>query len=352
MNGSLPDSPAPRNADHLIDLLRTLADPIRLRIIRLLEGPVQSPASSSTKSPPDPDAPTALSVGELAEALKLPQSTLSRHLKTLLDAHLAEARREGTSMLYRLAPAANDPPGKQLRDLARAHLEHDPLAKSDAHRLAAILRRRQPPSAADSFFGKHAPEWDSLRSHWFGDRFHLEALLALLNPEWTVADVGTGTGAMLPLLSPHIKNIIAIDPSPAMLKAARHRVRTLNLPNIDLRPGSAENLPLDNASVDVLLHALVLVYTPDPPAVHTEARRTLKPGGTILIIDLQPHTLEPLRQKLEHRWLGFPQPQLESWLAAARFSHPRWHPLSPPAKPPKDTPHPPDLFALRATASP
>lgn len=351
MNGSLPEN-AGNGTDDLIDLLRTLADPIRLRIIRLLEGRVQSPSPTSATSAIAP-ASAGLSVGELAEVLKLPQSTVSRHLKTLTDANLAEARRDGTSMLYRLTPAANLHASKQLRELARTHLDHDPTARTDAHRLAAVLRRREPDPAPDGFFGKHAPEWDSLRTKWFGDRFHLEALLALLNPEWTVADVGTGTGAMLPLLAPHVKQVIAVDPSPAMLKAAKSRVRSLNLPNVDLRPGAAERLPIEPASVDVVLLALVLVYTPDPPAALNEARRILKPGGLLLIIDLQPHTLELLREKLEHRWLGFPQHQLEAWLTTAGFTSPRWHPLSPaPAKSAKDkdTPHAPDLFALRATA--
>jgi ArsR family transcriptional regulator len=341
MNGLLPENTG-NTADALIDLLRTLADPIRLRIIRLLEGRVQSAATTSPSN--------GLSVGELAQVLKLPQSTVSRHLKTLTDAHLAEARRDGTSMLYRLTPAANAPASKQLRDLARAHLDNDPIAKTDAHRLAAVLRRREPDAAAEGFFGKHAPEWDQLRSKWFGDRFHLEALLALLDPDWTVADVGTGTGAMLPLLSPHVKNIIAVDPSPAMLKAAKNRVRTLDLPNVDLRPGSAERLPLDSGSVDVVLLALVLVYTPDPAAALGEAHRVLKPGGTLLLIDLQPHSVELLREKLQHRWMGFDQSALTGSLLAAGFEKIRWHPLPSRHMRSQDSPGGvPDLFVLRAS---
>ncbi len=339
MNGLLPDNPA-RGAERLIDLLRTLADPIRLRIIRLLEGRVQS---AHAPAPSD-----GLSVGELADVLKLPQSTLSRHLKTLTDAGLAEARRDGTSMLYRLASAANIDASRQLRDLARAHLEHDPQAKTDAHRLAAVLRRREPAPAADGFFGKHAPEWDALRAKWFGDRFHLEALLALLDPRWVVADIGAGTGAMLPLLAPHVQQVIAIDNSPAMLRAAKARVKQLGLSNVDIRLGAAEGVPVDDHAVDVALLALVLVYTADPAAALREARRILKPGGTLLLIDLQPHTVEILREKLHHRWMGFEQTELTGWLLAAGYEHIRWHSL-PTRHMPNTTPAP-DLFALRATA--
>ncbi|HUO07641.1 MAG TPA: metalloregulator ArsR/SmtB family transcription factor [Phycisphaerae bacterium] len=333
----------PHGADQFIELLRTLADPIRLRMLRLLE---TQPHNSTG----------GLSVGELGEILKLPQSTVSRHLKTLTEAHLADARREGTSMFYRLAEngGTNGNGGgvvKQLRTLARSQLENDPLAKTDTQRLAAVLRKREPSaSTAESFFGKNAPHWDQLRAQWFGDTFHLEALLALLNPDWTIADIGTGTGAMLPLLAPHVNQILAIDPNSAMLRNAKTRARDLNLSNIDFRLGAAEALPIDKATVDVALIALVLAYTTDPAAALREVHRILKPGGAVLIIDLQPHTVELFREKLNHRWMGFSQNQLTQWLTAAGFTSIRWHPL--PAKAARSeksngTPVP-DLFVLRA----
>jgi ArsR family transcriptional regulator len=291
-------------------------------------------------------------VGELGEILKLPQSTVSRHLKTLGDAGLADARREGTSTFYSLSETgsgAGHNASRQLRLLVKSHLEHDPQAKNDAHRLAAILRKRE--SATESFFGKHAPQWDQLRAQWFGDTFHLEGMLALLNPAWTVADIGTGTGAMLPLLSPHVNQILAVDPSLAMLKGARNRVKECHLENVDIRQGAAEHLPIDNASVDVALLALVLAYTVDPALVLTEVHRILKPGGVVLILDLQPHAVEVFREKLNHRHMGFSEEQLTAWLRDAGFTAIRWHPLSPRQARSKESSTPiPDLFALRAEA--
>ena len=88
-----------------------------------------------------------LSVGELGDILKLPQSTVSRHLKTLSDAGLTDTRREGTSMFYKLSEAATvqNASSKQLRALARTHLDNDPVAKTDTHRLAAVLRKAAKP---------------------------------------------------------------------------------------------------------------------------------------------------------------------------------------------------------------
>ena len=210
-------------------------------------------------------------MGELGEILKLPQSTVSRHLKTLGDAGLADARRDGTSTFYRLAEAggeAEQKTARQLRQIVRVHLEHDPQAKNDAHRLAAILRKRE--SATESFFGKHAPQWDQLRAQWFGDTFHLEGMLALLNPAWTVADIGTGTGAMLPLLAPHVRQVIAVDPNAAMLKGARQRVKECGLENVDIRQGAAEDLPIEGGRWMWRCLALVLAYTVDPSRVLAE----------------------------------------------------------------------------------
>ena len=157
-------------------------------------------------------------------------------------------------------------------------LDNDPIAKNDSHRLVAVLRKRE--SAADSFFGKHAPQWDQLRAQWFGDTFHLEGMLALLNPARTVADIGTGTGLMLPLLSPHGKQVIAVDPSAAMLKGAKARVRELNRENVDVLQGSAEAVPVENASADVALLALVLAYTADPPRCWREGASNFEAGRT------------------------------------------------------------------------
>ena len=360
MNGSLPETTSTPargrpngaaaerpDAEHLIELFRTLADPIRLRIVRLLEcGPQQNGGVGGGSA-------AGLSVGELGEILKLPQSTVSRHLKTLSESALIDSRKDGTSTFYRLLESTGANASRQLRQLARTHLEHDAVARNDGHRLSAVLRKRESTrSAAEAFFGKHAPQWDQLRAEWFGETFHLEGLLALLNPEWVVADIGTGTGAMLPLLSPHVKQVIAIDPSPAMLKGARNRVRELSLDNVDIRQGAAEQLPIETANVDVALLALVLAYTTDPSVVLKEARRILKPHGIVLILDLQPHEVELFREKLNHRWMGFSEEQLTQFLKTAGFANIRWHPLATRESRSKDAGTPiPDLFALRAEAT-
>ncbi len=337
MNGLLPDNStgAKPAAAQWAELLRTLADPMRLRIIRLLEQAAQS----------------GLRVGELAAALKSPQSTVSRHIKELADAGLTAAQREGTSSLYRLSDASARGSLKQLRALAGDYVKNDPQMQTDARRLARVLERRY--DGPDGIFSQLAPDWDNIRRRWFGDTFQLEAMLAVLNPQWVIGDLGAGTGAMLPLLCPHVAKVIAIEPSAAMLKAARRRVADLKLENVELAQGSLEHLPIAGQTLDVALVLLVLHHVADLGVALAEMHRALKPGGLLLVVDLLPHKITMFREKMGHRRMGFDPAELMLQLAAGGFDGARWHTLPARAsRSPEARVAVPDLFVLRAVRSP
>lgn len=309
--------------------LRTLADPVRMRILHLMEC----------------DGRPALRVGELADALKMPQSTISRHLKTLLDAELIEARRQGTAILYR--PHVNrDIPGmKELRDVSRKALQNDDELQADLSRLNQILEQRQ-----EDAFAETAPEWESIRGKWFGDAFQYEAMLSALDPEWAVADIGAGTASLAVDLAPHVKRVYAVEPSPAMLKAARQRVGGSGRDNVEILPGSVEQLPLPKASVHVAMICLVLHHVADTGRALAEINRILMPGGFVLIIDLLPHQIDYFREKMGHRWMGFKPQELQRIATAAGFTAARWHTLPARATRLKDTGiRVPDIFVMRAT---
>ena len=75
--------------------------------------------------------------------------------------------------------------------------------------------------ASQQFFATSAGQWDRLREELFGRDFVPVALLGLLPSHWVVGDLGCGTGALLPVLAPHVARVIGVDASDEMLAAAR-----------------------------------------------------------------------------------------------------------------------------------
>ena len=305
----------------ILDALSALSDGTRCRMIRLLDG-------------------QELTVSELCGVLQLPQSTVSRQLKTLADADWVASRRDGTSRYYSLSLDASDGPRTRLWQLTRDQLEGRPGVQQDQRRLARVLARRG--EASQQFFAAAAGQWDRLREDLFGRDFVAEALVGLLPSNWVVADLGCGTGAMLPVLAPHVARVIGVDGSEEMLTAAGARAG--HFTNVELKHGSLEAVPVENGSVDATTLMLVLHHLPSPAAALAEAGRILKPGGRALVVDMAPHDREEYRQKMGHVWLGFSDDQMRRLLAQAGFDEIRIHPL-----PPAADARGPALFAAIAT---
>jgi ArsR family transcriptional regulator len=273
-----------------------------------------------------------LTVSELCGILQLPQSTVSRHLKTLADAEWVSSRRDGTSRYYTLSLDEREPAARRLWLLLREQVSLTPGADQDARRLKGVLARRQ--SKSQEFFASAAGEWDRLRQELFGRTSHLQALPGLFDEGWAVADLGCGTGQVAAALAPFVGRVVAVDRSSDMLDAARRRLKDCT--NVDVRRGDLEALPLQDRELDVATFVLVLHHLPDPAAALAEAARALKPDGRLLICDMLPHDHEEYRQQMGHVWLGFSEDQLRRLLAAAGFSKVRIAslPLDPDARGP------------------
>ena len=251
-----------------------------------------------------------LTVSEICAVLQMPQSSVSRHLKTLADASWVVSRRDGTSRHYTLALDERGPAARRLWALLREQLSATPGADQDARRLKGVLARRQSTSA--QFFESAAGQWDKLRCELFGVSSHLQALPALLDEQWTLGDLGCGTGQVAAALAPFVGRVIAVDRSGDMLQAARRRLR--DLPNVQVRRGELEAMPIADAELDAATLLLVLHHLPDPAAVLAETARVLRPGGRVLIADMLPHEHEEYRQQMGHVWLGFSEEQLRRLL--------------------------------------
>jgi ubiquinone/menaquinone biosynthesis C-methylase UbiE len=305
----------------LLGRMVSLADVTRLRLLRLLER-------------------HELGVVELCDVLQLPQSTVSRHLKVLGDQGWARSRRQGTTRLYRMILDELDPGARRLWLLTREQTEAWATVQQDALRLARHLRQRQEDSQA--FFAGAAAEWDKLRGELYGHDFTTAALLSLLPRDYIVADLGCGTGQVIAALAPNVKQVIGVDNSAAMLKAARKRAGDFE--NVDLRRGDLEALPMDDKLCDAALLLLALTYVADAPAALGEMSRVLKPGGRAVIVDLLPHDRDDFRRQMGQQSAGIESKLLTTQLSAAGFTNVHIQPL-----PPKPDAKGPALFLATAT---
>ena len=298
----------------LFDRLSALADPIRSRLLLLLER-------------------HELTVSELRTVLQLPQSTVSRHLKILTIAGWLSSREDGTSNRYRLDVRALDSSQRRLWEPVRDEAESLQSARRDAQRVKTVLAERHTRSQA--FFASSAAQWDKLRAELFGTRTELFALVGLLDATDTVGDLGCGTGQLAEVMAPFVKRVIAVDESAAMLRAARARLAPFE--NVEIAHGSIEELPVEDGALDIAVMSLVLHYVTDPAAVLGGICKALKrKGGRLLLVDMSPHDHVEYRQTMGHVWLGFEDAQLAQWSEAAGFTSMRYRalPASPQAKGP------------------
>jgi ubiquinone/menaquinone biosynthesis C-methylase UbiE len=280
-----------------LDIFRALADATRLRIVALLRT-------------------MELSVGELAQVLGQSQPRVSRHVKILCDAGLAERRKEGSWVFVALGSGATVGPIATALD-AWGEIEPDHWAVADAARLAAVRADRA--ASAASWFEANAGQWDAIRSLHIAESEVEAAMSTVLGdaPIGQLIDIGTGTGRMLELFGGRAGQALGIDRSSEMLRLARAKLSERGLANAELRQADLYALPLGDEAADLAIIHHVLHFAQQPGAAIAEAARVLEPGGRLLIADFAAHDREDLRIKDAHARLGFTDEQMTTWFAAA-----------------------------------
>lgn len=292
----------------LVDtIFKALADPTRLRIARLL-------------------ATMELAVGELALVLGQSQPRVSRHVGILCDAGLAERRREGSWVFLRSTSGADgaDPIIAALdRFLAiaeREDAEFTDLCEGDRRKLAAIRKSRE--DNAESYFARHASDWDDLRALHSPDAQVESALADVLGdaPLGKVLDIGTGTGRMAEFFASDADHVVALDKNLEMLRVARAKLQHFPANQIQLVQGDFTDLAFANGTFDTVLLHQVLHFAQDPAIPLAEAARVVRPGGRIAIVDFASHDREELRTRHLHMRLGFSDGQMRELLQDSGFT--------------------------------
>src|SRR3954463_6660835 len=150
---------------------------------------------------------------------------------------------------------------------------------------------RVPDATVESFAG--------VANHW---------LLGGVEPGEVVLDLGCGAGTDLLIaaqMAGRAGRALGVDMTAAMLERAEASAREMGLANVELHESLIETLPLEDASVDVVISNGVIDLVPDKDAVFDEIDRVLRPGGRLQIADVIIHheVSEDARKRID-LWTG------------------------------------------------
>jgi len=219
-------------------------------------------------------------------------------------------------MQYRAVEPMED--NDSLHRVVADWLRRAPMPKRLEQGLAAVRSARRDESVG--FFDRVGGRWDELRRKAFGESFAFEAFLTLLPKDWTVADVGAGTGQLLPGLALQFAQVIAVEPAAAMLECARRRVAAAGLENVSFHQTYVTDMPLASGGCDLVVAVLVLHHLVKPAEAFVEMHRILKPGGRLLVVEQETHENKDFYDAMQDRWWGFDARGLVRDAGAAGFA--------------------------------
>ncbi len=276
------------------DILKTLSDPTRVRLLALL-------------------LREELSVAELQEILGMGQSRISSQLALLRQANLVSDRREGKKAFYSLRAGL----AEKTLALLRAAIDSVatlPALGEDRESLNRILQKRR--RVSEQYFNLIAGRLG--KNHCPGRSWEAIGHLApRLTPAIDIADLGAGEGLVSQLLAHRARQVWCIDNSPRMVEVGTELAKKNNLHNLVYKLGDIENVPLPDGSVDLAILSQALHHASHPQTAVNEAARILRPGGQLLILDLNEHAFAKARELYADVWLGFRESALHGFLKKA-----------------------------------
>ncbi|MFZ4763058.1 MAG: ArsR/SmtB family transcription factor [Alphaproteobacteria bacterium] len=285
-----------RNLEIWVETLKALADPTRLRLLRLC-------------------GEEELTVSDLTEVLGQSQPRVSRHLRVLQEAGLLERTRDGVYAYFRLTREAL--PRALVQQALAGVLDSDPEWQHDIKRLKELNEQRL--LQAEQFFKNNASEWDRIRALMVPDSLVENAIEGLLvgRLPGDMLDIGTGAGRMLSLFGQRLRSGLGIDLSREMLNVARSHLAREGLEHCVVRQGDMCRLSLPDHSFDVVIIHMALHYAAKPLEAISEAARVLRPTGLLIVVDFAPHNQQYLQTTHGHRWMGFLNNDMQEWLENA-----------------------------------
>jgi len=167
-----------------------------------------------------------------------------------------------------------------------------------------------------TYFEEVAGQWDAIRASYFSEAVRdIVIHKAFLHPDMIVADIGAGTGYMAAGLTGKVSCIHVVDDSPGMLAVAKKNLAGFS--NVEYHEANGLHLPFEDGSLDAVFANMYLHHCPDPLAAIQEMTRVLKPGGRLMISDMDAHSHAWMKTEMADLWLGFERDTVHSWLEQA-----------------------------------
>jgi ArsR family transcriptional regulator len=191
-----------------------------------------------------------------------------------------------------------------------------PEAAADRSGLKHVIAKRR--NRTREYFNKLAGKFG--RSYCPGRSWQaLAHLLITLIPAIDVADLGAGEGTLSQLLAKRARKVIAIDISERMIEVGTQLAKDHGFTNLEYRLGDLEEPPIADSSIDLAVFSQALHHANSPHKAIAAARRILRPGGRLAILDLLTHSFEQARELYADLWLGFSEIELLHLLEQTGF---------------------------------
>ncbi len=255
-------------------------------------------------------------MAELQDILGMGQSRISSQLALLRQANLVTDRREGKNAFYSLRTSVA-PKTVLLVKAAIDSVGELPVMADDREALDRALQKRR--RTQEQYFNLIAGRLG--KNYCPGRSWEAIGHLALrLTPAIDIADLGAGEGLLSQLLAQRARQVWCIDNSPRMVEVGTDLAMKNGLDNLGYKLGDIEKVPLPDKSVDLAILSQALHHAQRPQLAVNEAFRILRPGGQLLILDLNEHAFEKAREVYADVWLGFKESALHALLKKAGFA--------------------------------
>ena len=287
----------------LAPMFKAAGDPMRLGILRIMRR-------------------DSFGVLELCKVFSVQQPSMSHHLKVLAKAGLVVTRREGNSIFYRRSSASEDRNRQMLASFFEL-LDSEPLDQELIAAVAKIQAMRR--SQATEFFRMNADRFREQQDLIAGHKEYGGQVAKLLardsRSSWL--EVGPGDGSLLRDCAGEFAEVTALDVSQELIEKSAQNLPDNFREKVKFVHSETSTALKEGRKADVISCNMVLHHVPSPAGMVSDLAGMLKPGGQLLLTDLDQHDQDWAREACGDLWLGFPPEQLNEWAEAVGLAQGR-----------------------------